>query len=390
MLRFIKWFACLLLLLNIACKNTTSIDLPTVFINTTEPLSFETEKNCQFIYVDQQDSLVLDGTIKWRGGFSVRYEKHSFALELSQKAILANLAHDDDWILNANYIDKTFMRHTLSFDLYRRMNARNIAAKCAYVNVYQNNQYLGLYVLMEKINGGMVELDKGDPLAMIFKDPPIFYQKRPDSIAAATNYYQQKFPKIQKNDLSDYIEQFMDFLNLSTDEAFKQAINTWVDIPNIIDWHLLLLLSNNNDGVMKNFYLYKRNAATPFRIAIWDYDHSFGRDGDNELNLSKPLRWKRSILLKRLVETNAVDYKQRLKERWISLRKDGPFALEALFRQIEKNNDLIKNAVLENNKIWPVNSKWYYDDNDYETEVELMKTYLEKRIPVLDQFINEM
>ncbi len=47
----------------------------------------------------------------------------------------------------------------------------------------------------------------------------------------------------------------------------------------------MLLLSNNGDGVMKNFLLYKIDSNTPFRIALWDYDHSFGRDGDNELNL---------------------------------------------------------------------------------------------------------
>ena len=46
--------------------------------------------------------------------------------------------------------------------------------------------------------------------------------------------------------------------------------------------HLLLYLSNGGDGITKNFYIYKMDEETPFRIALWDCDHSFGRDGDNE------------------------------------------------------------------------------------------------------------
>ena len=33
---------------------------------------------------------------------------------------------------------------------------------------------------------------------------------------------------------------------------------------------IILLFTNNADGIMKNFYLYKLDKNTPFRFAIWD------------------------------------------------------------------------------------------------------------------------
>ena len=77
------------------------------------------------------------------------------------------------------------------------------------------------------------------------------------------------------------------------DQEFYAHIGEWIDIPNLIDYHLFLLFTNGGDGVKKNFYLYKKDKDTPYRIAPWDCDHSFGRDGDNEKNM-----------LERLLEVN--------------------------------------------------------------------------------------
>ena len=64
------------------------------------------------------------GNIKCRGGISSKYNKHSFSLELEKKYSLAKLPIDDDWIINANYIDKTFMRHKICYDIFKEMNSK--------------------------------------------------------------------------------------------------------------------------------------------------------------------------------------------------------------------------------------------------------------------------
>ena len=379
-------FAILILIISCADNN-----IPSINIEKKSPIGWEIKEPCNIIYSDNYEDVVLSAKIKCRGGVSRRYFKHSFSLELDNKYSFCDLPYDDDWILNANYIDKTFMRHKLSYDLFRQMNIKNIASKSAYVNVKVNNKPQGLYVIMEEINAAMAGLDKNDSMAMLFKDPPIFYEQRLDYVQDSLNYYQQKYPKINKIDKTYYIEKFKDFIFNSTDTEFTKEISNWVDIANITDWHIILLFANSGDGIMKNFFLYKINSETPFRITIWDYDHSFGRDGDNELNMmERELNCSRSILLNRLMQISETGYSDKMKNRWFELRRLKIISFKNIKNHIDNNDKIIRKAIDENSEIWPIDSKWYYDNNNYNEEVDLILDFVKLRINQLDEYFNSL
>lgn len=366
-------------------------EIPHVNILKNTPIKWNTKEDCIIQYSLGKKQIKIPGKIKCRGGMSSKYYKHSYTLELSNKHAFAPLRKDDDWIINANFIDKTFMRHKVSYDLFREMNPNNKASKCAYINVSKNNKYNGLYVLMEKINASMLNLNKKDSLAMLFKDPPIFYNEPLSYVQDTTNYYQQKYPNIKHRDKSSYIEKFKHFLYTSSDEQFCKEINNWVDVNNVIDWHLIILFSNNGDGILKNFYLYKIDDKTPFRFAIWDYDHSYGRDGDYTLNMMKnEANWKKAILLNRLFSIDKTNYKKRLKERWNQLRETNIFSKENLYTHIHENHQLIKNEINSNTERWSNENHWYSDSNSYDDEINLMKKFIEKRIQQLDLFFQNL
>ncbi len=372
----------------ISCKKEV---FPSINIIIEGAIGWKVKEPCKIIYSDNNGVVETDAEIKCRGGVSSRYYKHSFSLELNKKYSLGYLPADDDWILNANYIDKTFMRHKISYDLYRQMSPKNIASKSSYVNVSVNDNYHGLYLIMEEINASMIGLNKNDSLSMLFKDPPIFHQEKLSYVQDSLNYYQQKYPKIKNSDKTYYIEKFAEFLFSTTDSSFAKGISDWVDIENVIDWHLILLFSNNSDGIMKNFYLYKIDKNTPFRFAIWDYDHSFGRDGDNERNLmERELNCNRAILLERLSKIPELDYQFKLKKRWFELRKQNIISVYNYEKHIIDNDKLIGKDIGKNFDRWPIESKWYYDDNNYNEELELMLEFVKIRICQLDEYFNSL
>jgi hypothetical protein len=375
-----------LILIGFACKPTV---LPTVYITTPKGMSWHEKKECIVTYVDQHDSLVLHGAIKYRGGMSSRYAKHSYALRLNQKFALAGLPKDDDWILNANYIDKTFLRHTLSYDLFRLFDDENIAAKCAYTRLIVNQKMKGLYVVMEELDASTLMLDKKDSMAMIFKDPPIFYKNK-DKFDTV-NVYRQKFPDIRSSNKTGYLQAFEQVLFEAHDTVFAKNIFQWVDKKSIMDWHLLLLLSNNGDGLFKNWFLYKKNSQEPFKIAVWDYDHSYGRDGDNELNmLTRPIDCQKIILFERLMNNKLLTYPKELQARWHQLRDQQSISYSHIVDLMNENLQMIEQGKEENFKKWPVDSKWYYDANDFGQEITLMKQFLTLRIQQLDaRFVYE-
>ncbi len=365
--------------------------MPSLNIKKDGAVGWKEKEPCIIIYTDSEHTDELIGKIKCRGGMSRKYYKHSFSLELERKYSFANLPYDDDWIIHANYIDKTFMRHKISYDLFREMGPANVASKSTFVNVSINDLYEGLYVLMENINASMAGLNKSDTMAMLFKDPPIFIKEKLTYVTDSLNYYHQKYPKMNTSDKTYYIEAFKNFLFYSSDHEFSEKVATWVDIANVIDWHIILLFSNNGDGIIKNFYLFKSDKNTPFRFAIWDYDHSFGRDGDYGRNLmERELDCNRAILLERLSNISDIGYLYRLKNRWFELREQNIISIENFEKHIIDNDRVIHKEVKKNAEKWPVDGKWYDDDNEYRQELDLMRTFVKIRIHQLDGYFHRL
>lgn len=325
------------------------------------------------------------GSIERRGGYSISFPKPSYEIDLERDIALAKLPADDDWILNANYIDKTFLRHVLSYDLFREMSPVNEAPQCKYVELRLNGRYQGLYVLMEKLDKSSLGINNRDPEACVFKEPPIFI---PDLTSFrpqyGDNYYQQTYPEKRADDRTNFIYELRTFVAESSDSLFAAQIGSRFDLNNIIDWHLLLLLSNNSDGLKKNFYLYQQSADTPLRVAPWDYDHSYGRDGDNEKNMDRWIDCRRSLLFARLLEQPF--YWRALKARWQTLNETGLLSLNSLLARVDSYLPKLEPLVQPNFVRWSLDGPVYYDGNDFAAEIALMKTYMHKRHGMLVEY----
>ena len=322
---------------------------------------------------------------------SSSYPKHSMTVEFKKDVSLADLPSNDDWIFNASYIDKTFQRHKLSYDIFRLMNEENRAPRSSYLPVYLNDNYIGLYVIMEKVNGSWLGFDKKNPQgARLFKDPFVFVKERLPNVQEPENYYQQKFPKQKKKDCNYELDVFKRFLFESDDETFLRENDEWIDRGNLIDWHLLLLLTNNDDGLIKNFYLFSEPNSSQFKFIPWDYDHSFGRDGNYDLNLiDRQVGWEKVILLRRLMKIPESNYATQLKQRYDELRKT-IFTEKQLLAMISENEKSIRPHLEENAKVWPLDAKWFSDANNYDQEIELVKKYIPLRLEQLDTFFNTL
>jgi len=234
----------------------------------------------------------------------------------------------------------------------------------------------------------LVGLNKQDPSALLCKHPPTFSSKEPQSKSG--NYWNQKWPKFAKENRGAQLDSLHRFLTESDDNTFARLVPDVFDLDNVIDWHLLLLLSNNGDGIIKNYYLYKQAQSSPYRIAIWDYDHSYGRDGDGEINmLERMLDCKRSVLLKRLMVTDAQDYNNRLATRWNKLRQD-LFTQEKISQMMEANKSKISLGLQAENERWPVDDdRWHQDANSFEMELDSMRKYFALRLEQVDRRFGE-
>ena len=386
-----RLFTFLFIFLLFACNEEAQlpfepVDPPASFeprqygIECDQEIPIDNKVDMSFIQTQGDVLIIHEGTIERRGGFSLGFPKHSYELDFLEDVSFEGLAADDDWILNANYIDKTFLRNSFSYELFRSMHPENIASHTSYIKLDLNQEEKGLYILMEKLDRSTLFVDQTiDDHALIFKEPHIFRQNYDNIIPQdPNNFHQQTFPKIEEEDKHEYIEALRDFILNSSDEVFTADFSSYFDQQNIIDWNLLLMMTNNSDGILKNFYLYKANEQSPVKIAPWDYDHSFGRDGDNELNLDeRPLDITRSILFDRLLTFDW--YKDAVKARWAEMNELNIMSVLGLKERIEEKSFWIQEEVEKNFELWPVSSQWYYDDNGFAAEIKIMNDFIDLR-----------
>ncbi len=247
---------------------------------------------------------VYDGNIgiEIHGAYSATLPQKPYGFETRDvtgaklNVSLLGMPAENDWILLANYNDKTFMRNTLAFELFRKLG--HYAPRTRTVEVILNNTYQGIYILTEKIkrDKGRVDISKltntdidGDNVSggYIFK---IDYYD-------ASNSWQSQFSPIgypskivnyvyfdpgpaelldsQKKYLKDAVNSFEAKL-YSSDFADKTTgYPAWIDVNSLIDYFIVNEVSRNVDGFKKSMYFFKDRNSKGGKInagPVWDFD----------------------------------------------------------------------------------------------------------------------
>lgn len=95
---------------------------------------------------------------------------------------------------------------------------------------------------------------------------------------------------------------------------------------------------------------------------------------------------ERSILIKRLLESETIGYRIMLRKRYKSLRDAGVFSYENVNRMLVENENQLGDAIAANAKLWPVDSPDYYDTLGFQEELEIFRTFVKQRIILLDAY----
>lgn len=417
--RFLSFSLLIVFLILSSCSEKQSgISIISIEVDISE-INTEKKVPCAISYSNSEGERVFDkmqAGIMYKGNQSLAFEKKSFSIELSEKVKIEEMDADDDWKLNASYIDKTFLRNKVSYDLYRLFSENNIAPTVSWAEVFLNKAYHGLYIVTDRMDAKRLGLDNKDTNAVLFKAAPLSqlpsaldsvqrgyadyvmtaerwssWSEEGRKAFAEDIYFNQRYPEFTKKNKHLVIYELTAFLHNTSTEEFtdkRGGVDSVFDIENIIDFHLLLLITNNGDGVVNNNYLYRQNSNTPYRICPYDFDHSFGRDGDGEPNPDNFIDFKRNKLISRLIETNAFNYKERLKEKYFRLKNENVLTVENITAMIDEHAARIKPFALKDEKKWKPEDHKYFQNTDYDKEIELMKVWVKQHLPKVEKYMN--
>lgn len=338
--------------------------------------------------VGASDPAPRESTIKLHGATSRNFEKKSLTLKLKKDADWLGLREQKGWVLNAAFIDFSMMRHKLSYDLFRSLGsdrAPRFAAASRFVEVTMNDNYHGLFLLMEPIKDSMLGLSPGDE-----KNPCVLYKAiNPQARFEQPGHvdFEQKSPDPSERSFWGPLDDLNGFVSQASDKDFFDArtgIASRLDIGNAIDFHLLVLMTSNIDGIIKN-YLLARDAPSPrqpapkFFFVPWDYDATFGRNWDG--SRVGPDVWLSNRLFDRLMG-NAF-YRPLLIKRWQELRRK-QFSETNIVRMIDENVRTLGPAALLNQRRWRGIDGSNPAHFTFEKDIAEMKAWVPQRLAWLD------
>jgi hypothetical protein len=260
--------------------------LPVVVIETENRKSiFSKEEyvNASMAIKYQGDTL-YSGTMKIRGRGNAtwfNYPKKPFRIKLDGKADLLGMGAEKDWVLLANYGDKTLMRTAFALELSERMNFP-WTPKYRFVEVFLNGDFIGNYNLTEHIEQGENRINVPERGYIIERDD--YYSDEPVWFKSAVRGYGWSFKSPDTDDITgqevEYIRKYVDdFETALASPLFgdpEKGFRQYIDMYSFARWFVFQQIIANMDT---NFYLLKDGADDNSKLTmgpVWDFEWTTG------------------------------------------------------------------------------------------------------------------
>jgi len=171
--------------------------------------------------------------------------------------------------LNNAFRDPTFMREKLFLDFLR--SEKIAAPRCAFANVYLNDELLGLYVLVEEINKGFLKHNFGNKNGWFFKgEPKATFKYMGENILEYQSDYKNKTKSIEG--YSDLI----DLIRIANDQGdIERVFNVEECLKIFAITSLFMNVDAYNILHRHNYYLYKNTSTQKFEWIPYDANYSF-------------------------------------------------------------------------------------------------------------------
>jgi len=311
---------------------------------------------------------------KYRGNAAVIEPKKYFSLRLDDPAVLVGDRAYKHINLTSAYLDPTFMKDKLTYDLFREFGGPedpNYAPRCEYVELTIDGRYHGLYTISERVDA--VSLGFDEPVNDAGQRPSLYKSLGRNSNFRMLSHgdYSQKVPGWKQMAYWEPYEMFINLCGQSSDDMFIRDFEQLVDLDNIIDFHLMLWFNNDQDGSRANIFIACDNKpGSRFFLIPWDNDKTFKKSG-----------WQKNHLLKRLMKIYP-DYNRRLKRRYHELRR-GLLADEALMNRIDRIVDRLRPAYRRDHEVWGDEYYGKREDNSY--YLETLREWIVNRLQDMDR-----
>ena len=361
-------------------------------------------------------------TIEKRGNSSQEQEKSPYRFETiddngeNNNVKLLGLPEENDWILYAPWSDKSLMRNVLIYSLSNDMG--RYAPRSEFVELYLNNEYRGVYILMEKIkrDKNRVAISSLDPNSNFGDNLTGGYILKFDWAETGDNNggffslidgmrYNYHYPKPDEisSEQESYIQSFINsYENIMNSNKYnsEQGYSKFIDIGSFVDFIILQEISRNVDAYGLSTYIYKDKESINNMLTagpIWDFNHGFGNcdyykawetDGWNISYTYEDMDQRAFWWLKLWNDDN---FKEMVKDRYKVLRKS-ILSTTNINTKVDQYVSELGNSVNKNFTKWPILGEYIWPNKEvfdtYQEEIIYLKSWINNRLTWMDSELN--
>lgn len=338
---------------------------------------------------------------------------------------LLGMPAENDWVFLAPYSDKSLMRDVLTYIVASRMMAW--APRARFVELLVNNEYQGVYAIIERIkrDKNRVDIKKlgaehnaGDSLTggYILKidkttgsnNDGFLSQHSPTAQPDKSIWYYYHYPKPDEitNAQKSYIQQFIhNFENVMASPSYQNpetGYHSIIDVESFVDFFIVNEITRNVDGYRLSTFLYKDRDSKDARLKmgpVWDFNISLGNadycSGGATTgwacDFNSVCHWD-NWLIPFYWDKLRQDplFRAHVRHRWDNLRTD-LLSTASLWGMIDSMKTTLNESQARNFQRWPILGHYVWPNNyvgqTYNSEVNYLKAWLHDRMVWLDNQI---
>lgn len=226
------------------------------------------------------DGYVLDTVGIRQKGLSSNYSSSEFKKPFK---VDLNIFSDDQeydgvkkFNLHNGAADPSMMRDFVAYNIHR--TAGTPAPRVSHCKLYINDEYWGLYGIIEQIDKTFLKNNFADASGTLIKN--IGWSEL-DYAGPNQLIYEQDFQLKTNEDTDDLtaLVEFIDILNNASDEDFPELIQEVFNVDRYLHVLAVDILTDNWDSYIdneRNWYLYHNPLTGQFDWIPWDYNLSMG------------------------------------------------------------------------------------------------------------------
>ncbi len=342
--------------------------------------------------------------IKGRGNSTWYWsDKKPYKIKYGSDVSLLGLNEGREWVLLANYNDKSLIRNYVALEAARFLDNMDCYATQYPVDVFLNGEYIGVYSLGEQIEVGdnrvSLQTDATDvDTGFFFEIGGVQEFDGPNSFS--TRYMEcVEILEPSGDSLTDkhktYIVNYME----RVDSAVRKlkGYEDYIDIDSLIDWFILTELSFNSDGAMRRSVFFKKDHGGKLVMGpMWDFDIAFGNSNTDFENysawccLATDYNYVYENWMCRLMEDEA--FVERLRLRWNEIKEE---LLEAMLGAVDYGEMICAHSAKANFKVWDILDRqvaiqpyFMVQYNTYEAQVQYLRDFICRRAEWIDSQLN--